>query len=54
MRVGFNPHKDKLKDTDVATEPVLALDYMQLIPILIKSIQELSDKIDSLETKREE
>jgi hypothetical protein len=47
-------YKDRLKDTDVTTEPVLALDYIQLIPILIKSIQELSDKIDSLETKREE
>jgi hypothetical protein len=47
-------YKDRLKDTDVTTEPVLALDYIQLIPILIKSIQELSDKIDNLETKREE
>lgn len=46
-------YKERLANTDVDSEPVLALDYLQLIPVLIKSIQELSARIENLETERE-
>jgi hypothetical protein len=36
------------KISDLADNPVLAIDYTQLVPVLIKSIQELSAKIDTL------
>jgi hypothetical protein len=47
-------YKEQLENENIESEPILSLDYLQLIPLIIKSIQELSDKIDSLETKREE
>ena len=34
-------------------DPILSLDYIQLTPILIKAVQEMSSKIDSLESEIE-
>jgi hypothetical protein len=36
---------------ELLNNPILSIDYIQLMPVLIKAIQDMSSKIDSLETE---
>jgi hypothetical protein len=48
--IGSEPvdfHEPYLEDGD--TDPVLNIDYVQLVPALIKAVQELSAKVETLE-----
>lgn len=46
-------YQENLPEEDISIEPILGIDYVQLIPILIKAIKELSARIESLETDTE-
>lgn len=43
-------YKKLMPDEDIDNEPILGIDYIQLVPILIKAIKELSARLDALET----
>jgi len=52
--IGSDPaeaHEPYLEEGDI--DPVLSIDYVQLVPALIKAVQELSAKLESLERQKD-
>jgi hypothetical protein len=43
-------YQKQMPEEDLENSPILGIDYIQLVPILIKAIKELSARLDALET----
>jgi hypothetical protein len=43
-------YQEHMPDENLEDSPILGIDYIQLVPILIKAIKELSARLDALET----